>query len=272
MIIPIKQKIIFYFLLIVSALLFIAPLAMAVMMSFMSNADIMTGQMIPSEVTMNNFRMVIDSFPIMQFMLNSFVVSIIITIGQLILASLAAYAFVFLKFKGRTVIFLLFISTMMIPWEATIIPNFHTIRDLGWINSYLGLTVPFFATAFGTFLLRQNFKQIPIELKEASEIAGVGNFKFYLTVVIPMARSSLITLGAWGFLTSWNMFLWPLLTTTTDQVRTVQIGLRSLQAQEQLNNWGMIMAGAIMVVLPTLMLLFLGQKKLQKGLADGAIK
>lgn len=126
--------------------------------------------------------------------------------------------------------------------------------------------------AFGTFLLRQSFKQIPKELKEASEIAGIGDFKFYLTVVLPMARTSLVTLGVYGFLTSWNMYLWPLLATTDETTRTVQIGLRQLQSQEQLNEWGVIMAGAIIVVLPTLILLFLGQNKLQKGLAEGALK
>ena len=242
------------------------------MMSFMSTREIMTGQILPSQVNFNNYTRAFELFPLAHFMLNSFIVSVAITIGQLITSSLAAYAFVFLKFKGRSLFFSLVIGTMLIPWEATIIPNFQTIRDLGWINDFRSLTIPFFAVAFGTFLLRQNFKQIPTELKEASEVAGVGNFKFYLIVALPMARSSLITLGAWGFLTSWNMYLWPLLATTNDDVRTVQIGLRQLQAGEQLNDWGMIMAGAIMVVIPTLIILFLGQKHLQKGLTEGAIK
>jgi len=177
-----------------------------------------------------------------------------------------------LKFKGRNILFMLVIGTMLIPWEATIIPNFHTIRDLGWVNDFRSLTVPFFAVAFGTFLLRQNFKQIPKELKEASDVAGISDFKFYLTVALPMAKSSLITLAAWAFLTSWNMYLWPLLVTTNDRVRTVQIGLRQTQAGEQLNDWGMVMAAAIMVVIPTLLVLFIGQKHLQKGLTEGAIK
>lgn len=208
----------------------------------------------------------------MKFLLNSFIVSTVIMLGQLILASLAAYAFVFMEFKGRDLLFFIFIGTMMVPFEASVIPNFHIIRDLNWIDTYPGLTVPFFATAFGTFLLRQNFKQIPKELREASLIEGIGDFKFFLTVVLPMAKSSLITLGAYGFLTSWNMYLWPLLATTNDSVRTVQIGLKQLQTQEQLNDWGMIMAGAVTVIIPTLILLFLGQKRLQKGLTEGAIK
>lgn len=272
MTVPIQQKIIFYLLLTISAIVIFAPAIIAFSMSFMSNQEIMTGTLIPSSFTLDNYVQVFDRFPLFQFLLNSLIVSLAIMVGQLTLSSLAAYAFVFLEFKGRDILFFVFIATMMVPFEASIIPNFQTVRDMGWINTYTGLTLPFFAMAFGTFLLRQSFKQIPKELKEASEIAGIGDFKFYLTVVLPMARTSLVTLGVYGFLTSWNMYLWPLLATTDETTRTVQIGLRQLQSQEQLNEWGVIMAGAIIVVLPTLILLFLGQNKLQKGLAEGALK
>ena len=271
MMISTGRKIIFYVLLVISAILLAGPAIMAIVMSFMSNQDILTGSL-PTSLTFDNYFAAFNKFPLLQFLLNSFVVSIVIMLGQLILSSLAAYAFVFLEFKGRDVLFYIFIATMMVPFEASVIPNFHIIRDLGWIDNYSGLTVPFFATTFGTFLLRQNFKQIPKELREASQIAGMGDFKFFLTVVLPISRTSLVTLGVYGFLTSWNMYLWPLLATTNDKVRTVQIGLKQLQTQEQLNDWGMIMAGAVIVIIPTLILLFLGQKKLQKGLTEGAVK
>jgi sn-glycerol 3-phosphate transport system permease protein len=271
MTIPITRKIILYLLLIISGMLVFSPTLMAFVMSFMTNQDIMTGGL-PSSLTLDNYVKAFNQFPLLKYLFNSLVVSIVIMLGQLILSSLAAYAFVFLEFKGRDLLFYVFIATMMVPFEASIIPNFHIIRDLGWIDTYPGLTVPFFAMAFGTFLLRQNFKQIPKELREASQIAGMGDFKFYLTVVLPVARTSLVTLGVYGFLTSWNMYLWPLLSTTNDSVRTVQIGLKQLQTQEQLNDWGVIMAGAIIVVIPTLILLFLGQSKLQKGLTEGALK
>ena len=205
---PFYRKLIFYLLLSVSAFLIFAPAIIAFLMSFMSSQEIMTGKIIPSELTLENYVKVFDRFPLVNYLINSLLVSIVIMLGQLLLSSLAAYAFVFLQFKGRDVLFFLFIATMMVPFEASIIPNFQTIRDLGWIDSYTGLSLPFFAMAFGTFLLRQNFKQIPKELKEASEIAGMGDFKFYLTVVLPVAKTSLVTLGVYGFLTSWNMYLW----------------------------------------------------------------
>ncbi|RKQ15606.1 carbohydrate ABC transporter permease [Oceanobacillus bengalensis] len=265
------KKVVFYVLLILSATILFAPTIMAIVMSFMTNQDILTGSF-PKTLTLDNYVNAFERFPLFQYLFNSFVVSIMIMLGQLILCSLAAYAFVFLEFKGRDLLFYVFIATMMVPFEASIIPNFHIIRDLGWIDSYQGLTVPFFAMAFGTFLLRQNFKMIPKELREASQIAGMGDFRFYLTVVLPVAKTSLVTLGVYGFLTSWNMYLWPLLATTNDSVRTVQIGLKQLQTQEQLNEWGVIMAGAVIVIIPTLILLFLGQKRLQRGLAEGALK
>lgn len=265
------KKVIFYILLGLSAILLAGPAIMAIVMSFMTNQDILTGSL-PSTFTFDNYISAFERFPLLHYLFNSLAVSIVITLGQLLLSSLAAYAFVFLEFKGRDLLFYLFIATMMVPFEASVIPNFHIIRDLGWIDSYSGLTVPFFATTFGTFLLRQNFKQIPKELREASQIAGMGDFKFYLKVVLPISKTSLVTLGIYGFLTSWNMYLWPLLATTNDTVRTVQIGLKQLQTQEQLNEWGVIMAGAVIVIIPTLILLFLGQKKLQTGLTEGAIK
>lgn len=268
---PISKKIIFYCLLTISAIVMFAPALMAFVMSFMENKDIMSGNL-PQSFSFDNYVKAFEQFPLFKFLFNSLIVSLVITIGQLVLSSLAAYAFVFLEFKGRDFLFFIFIATMMVPFEASIIPNFHIIRDLGWIDEYPGLTVPFFATAFGTFLLRQNFKQIPKELREASQIIGMGDFKFYFKVVLPVSKTSLVTLGAYGFLTSWNMYLWPLLSTTNDTVRTVQIGLKQLQTQEQLNDWGVIMAGAIIVIIPTLILLFLGQKQLQKGLTEGAIK
>ena len=193
-------------------------------------------------------------------------------LGQILVCAMAAYVFVFLPFKGSNLIFFFFISTMMIPWEATMIPNFLMIQSFGWTNTFMGLTFPFFASAFGTFLLRQHFMTIPYELYEAAQIGGVGKFTFFWKVVLPMSKTSVVTLGAYSFLTTWNMYLWPLLTTTNEKVRTVQIGIRQLQSNEGATDWGVVMAAVMIVIIPTLILLFLGQKQLQKGLSQGAIK
>ncbi len=139
-----KRKLLFYLLLIVSAAVLFAPAILAFLMSFMTSQDTLTGQIIPSVWTFENYIQAFQRFPLMNYLLNSLIVSFVIMIGQLILCSLAAYAFVFLKFKGRDALFFVFIATMMIPFEASIIPNFQTIRELGLLNTYPGLTLPFF--------------------------------------------------------------------------------------------------------------------------------
>ncbi len=266
------RKILLYILLVLAAFLLFFPVLYAFMISFMTGGEIMQGKFFPKAFHFDNYVKVFERLPLMKYLINSFVVSFSVMLGQLVVCSMAAYAFVFIPFKGRDFIFFLFISTMMIPWEATMIPNFFTIQKLDWINTYQGMTMPFFALAFGTFLLRQHFKTIPKELHEASQVAGLSRFAFFWRVILPVSKTSLVTLGAYGFLTTWNMYLWPLLVTTNDQVRTVQIGLKQLQSQEVATEWGVVMAGVIVVIIPTLMLLFLGQKQLQKGLTQGALK
>lgn len=266
------KKIGFYFLITVSALIVFFPILYAFMISFMTGPEIIKGNFFPSSFQLDNYNKVFDRLPLMKYLLNSFIVSFSVMIGQLIVCSLAAYAFVFIPFRGSNLVFFLFISTMMIPWEATMIPNFFIIQKLDWLNTYQGLSMPFFALAFGTFLLRQHFKTIPKELHEASRIAGLSRFAFFWRVILPVSKTSLVTLGAYGFLTTWNMYLWPLLITTNESVRTVQIGLKQLQSQEIATDWGVVMAGVIVVIIPTLLLLFIGQKQLQKGLSQGALK
>ncbi|MBO1910087.1 carbohydrate ABC transporter permease, partial [Microvirga sp. 3-52] len=266
------KKIGLYFLLITTSFFVFFPVLYAFLISFMTGSEVMQGNFLPSALRLDNYIKVFDRLPLMKYLLNSFIVSGGVMVGQLIVCSLAAYAFVFLPFRGSNFVFYLFISTMMIPWEATMIPNFFIIQKLDWLNTYQGLTFPFFALAFGTFLLRQHFKTIPNELHEASRIAGLSRFAFFWRVILPVSKTSLVTLGAYGFLTTWNMYLWPLLITTNSSVRTVQIGLKQLQSQETATDWGVVMAGVIVVIIPTLLLLFIGQKQLQKGLSQGALK
>lgn len=266
------KKIVVYALLISSALLMMFPIIYAFSISFMKGGEVLQGNLIPETFTFDNYKAAFEKVPLIHFLWNSFFVSIAVMLGQLIVSSLAAFAFVFISFKGRNAIFMLFISTMMIPWEATMVPNFLTVQKLGWINEYTSLTIPFFALAFGTFLLRQQFKTIPLELYEASQVAGISRFRFFWKVVLPVSKTSLITLGIYSFLTTWNMYLWPLLVTNNEKVRTVQIGLKQMQSQEISSQWGVVMAAAVVVVLPTLLILFIGQKHFQKGLTQGAIK
>lgn len=223
------------------------------------------------DLTLNGYREALNSTPLPRYVLNSAIVATVITAGHLITACLAAYAFAFLTFPGQRLLFLLFLATLMVPAEVTIVPNFLTIDALGWRNSYAGLTVPFLATAFGTFLLRQSFLRIPRELYDAARIDGCGHLRFLRRVVIPLARPALATLAAYSFLGAWNMFLWPLIATDKSEMRTVQVGISALQSQEALDHT-MVMAGTVIALVPTLVLLLVAQRHLVRGLTAGAVK
>ncbi|GEN32241.1 sn-glycerol 3-phosphate transport system permease protein [Cerasibacillus quisquiliarum] len=266
------RKLLFYFLLSVSALLLFFPILYALSASFMEPHEIYAGKLLPSSISFDAYKEVFESIPLMHYLMVSFWMSFIVMVGQLIVSSLSAFAFVFIPFKGRDLIFYLFLATMLIPWEATIIPNFLTILNLGWVNTYQGLTVPFFALPFGIFLLRQHFLTIPKELWESAQMDGCSRFRFYWKFALPLSKSSLSALGIYGFLTTWNMYLWPLLVTDSDKVRPVQIGLKMLIANESSSSWNMVMAAVISILLPTLLLLFIGLKWIREGLTAGAIK
>ncbi|MCU0502328.1 MAG: carbohydrate ABC transporter permease, partial [Anaerolineae bacterium] len=192
-------------------------------------------------------------------------------LGQLITASLAAYAFAFIDFKGRNIVFLVFLATLMIPWEATIIPNYLLIRQIGWTDTFMGLSAPFVATAFGTFLLRQFFMTLPKELKDAATIDGCGSFRFLLKIVVPLARPALGTLAVYSFLQTYNQYLWPLLITNDQSMRTVQIGIALLQDEERF-MFNIVMAGVVLILIPTFTLFIVGNRQLIRGLTAGAVK
>ncbi len=262
-----------YALLIAASALVAFPLLLALSYSFMSEAQITSypPPLIPEGLRLDNYDKVFNSIPIGRYLLNSFVVSGLVVAGQLVTASLAAFAFAFLAFRGRNILFFVFLSTLMIPWEATIIPNYMTIRDLGWLDTYQALAVPFMATAFGTFLLRQSFLQIPLQLRDAAVIDGASSFQFFTQVILPLSRPALSTVAVYGFLSTWNQYFWPLLVTNQTLMRTTQVGIVQLRFEETL-RWGFVMAGVIMVAVPTLALLVIGQRQLVRGLTAGAVK
>lgn len=262
-----------FVLLVFASLLVAFPLLLALSYSFMSESEIASypPRVLPSRPSLDNYATVFTTIPIGRYLLNSFIVSAAVVVGQLVTASLAAYAFSFLTFPGRTALFFVFLSTLMIPWEATIIPNYITIRSLGWLDTYQGLAVPFMATAFGTFLLRQAFLQIPRELWDSARIDGSSSFRFFRSMVIPLSRPALGTVAIYAFLSTYNQYFWPLLITNQTLMRTTQVGITQLRFEETL-RWGLVMAGVVMVAAPTLALLVLGQRQLVRGLTSGAVK
>jgi sn-glycerol 3-phosphate transport system permease protein len=205
------------------------------------------------------------------YLWNSAVVTTVITLGQLLTSILAGYAFAMLEFPLKRTIFVVFLATMMVPFEVTIITNLQTVTDLHWYDTYAGLAVPFLATGFGAFLMRQAFLQIPSDLRDAATIDGYGHLKFLARVAVPLARPSIAALAVFSFLGAWNQYLWPLLVTEDDRLRTVQIGLRQLRST-QLDEINVTLAGTVLAALPLVILLILFQKQLIRGLTTGAVK
>ena len=183
----------------------------------------------------------------------------------------AAYAFAFLEFPFRRTIFVIFLSTMMIPFEVTFFTNQATIVHLGWYDSYLALTVPFLATGFGAFLIRQAFLAIPAPLQDAAELDGAGHWRFATKVAVPLVRPSIAALALFSFFGAFNQYLWPLIVTKDERLRTVQIGLRYL-SRTQVDQINVTFAGTVLAALPLFVLLLVFQKHLVRGLTAGAVK
>lgn len=262
-----------YLLLTLVAIIVIFPLWSALTISMLSDNQVASYPplLAPTSLYFANFGRALEQAPLLRYLFNSVVQSTLVMVGQLVTASLAAYAFAFIDFKGRNVLFLVFLSTLMIPWEATIIPNYLLVRGIGWTDTFMGLTVPFMATAFGTFLLRQFFLTIPRELQDAATIDGASSLRFLLTIVVPLARPALGTLAVYSFLQTYNQYLWPLLITNDQQMRTVQIGIALLQDEERF-MFNTVMAGVVLVLVPTFVLFIVGNRQLIRGLTAGAVK
>jgi sn-glycerol 3-phosphate transport system permease protein len=205
------------------------------------------------------------------YLKNSFIVTFFITTGQVLTAILAGYAFAFLEFPFKRLLFVVFLATLMVPFEVTIVTNVTTISDLGWYDTYAGLAVPFLATGFGAFLMRQAFLTLPHELRDAAALDGYGHWRFLWRVAVPLARPAVAALSVFAFLAAWNQYLWPLLITKDERLRTVQIGLKQLQSVS-IDQVNITFAGAIIAVIPLVILLLFFQKQLVRGLTAGAVK
>lgn len=262
-----------YLFLTAAAITMLFPLYTGIVTSLLGpdNVSSYPPKLLPVDFRWQNYLDAARQAPLMRFILNSFIQSGGVMLVQLVTASLAAYAFAYLPFKGKRVVFLLFLSTMMIPWESTIIPNYLFVQKIGWDDTYLGLIAPFMATAFGTFLLRQFFLSIPKDLRDAATIDGCSDLRYLITILVPLARPALGTLAVYSFLQTYNQYLWPLLITNSTEMRTVQIGITMLQVFER-EQWQVVLAGVVTIMVPTLILFIVANRQLIRGLTAGALK
>ncbi|MBQ8088735.1 MAG: carbohydrate ABC transporter permease, partial [Clostridia bacterium] len=254
-------------------LIILVPLIYTLSISLVNNDEVYRTLLFPHSIQFGNYinAFTNPSYSFLKYIRNSFIVSLSVMLCQMITCSMAAFAFVFLDFKASKVLFLMVLATMMVPGEATIIANYLTVARWGWTNSLHVLIVPYMTSAMGIFLMRQNFMTFPKELKEASSLDGCSNWRFLLTIAVPLARPALGALGAYVFLNTWNQYMWPLLTTDSDAFRTVQVGISMLYDIDA-QSMGLMMAGVIIVIVPSLSIFIFMNKQLINGLMAGAVK
>lgn len=240
----------------VLAFVVLLPLLYAVSIAFMPSGELFTMDLnlVPQNPTFSNFKDAMTNVPLLRFILNSFIMAGCITLGQIVTCSLAAFAFSFLDFKGKGVLFMIVMATMMVPGEATIISNYLTVGNLGMLDTYSVLIVPYLTSAMGIFLFRQFYMTFPISLYESAKLDGCGNLRFIVRILIPLTKSAIGAMAVYTFINAWNMYMWPLLVTGSDQMRTVQIGISMLNSIDS-QSITLMIAGVVIVIIPSISIL-----------------
>jgi ABC-type glycerol-3-phosphate transport system permease component len=229
-------------------------------------------QWIPTALHFQNFAEAWNAAPFDRFFLNSLITTGGGTVLEILLAIMSAYAFAFVPFRFKTPVLIIVLGSMMLPGHVTLLVNYITIGHLDWINTYQGIILPGIGTAFAMFLLLQSMRRISPELIDAMTIDGAGHFYRLIHLVIPLSKPMIITATLIVLIGKWNEFVWPLIATSTEDMRTLPIGLMTLRQEEGYTNWGALMAGTVLVVLPMMIIFFVGQKKIIGGLASGALR
>ena len=260
--------------LIAGALIMFLPLVWSVSFSFGQPHEFfkLPPPVIPSAVRLDNYESVFRRVDFARFFLNSVAVTACVTVAQLITCSMAGYAFARLRFPGKRLIFILFLASMMVPQHVTLIPVFIIIRGMGLYNNLGALIVPYAASVFGTFLLKQFFETIPNELEDAAKIDGAGFLQIYRLVMLPLAGPPLATLAILTFNSSWNNFFWPLIFINSAEKMTLPLGMIYLRGQDGVTNTGVLMAAIVLNLIPVLVFFMIFQRKLVEGVTLTGLK
>jgi multiple sugar transport system permease protein len=262
-----------YALLIAGGLVMLFPFAWMVSTSLKLDRELFVTPplLIPEPITPQNYGRVAEAFPLGRFLLNSLVVAGFSTSLQILTSAMAAYGFARLHFRGRDVLFLGYLATLMVPLQVTIVPLFVEMRFLGFVNSYPGLILPTIASAFGTFLLRQAILSLPRELEEAAFVDGASHWTVFWRIVMPLSRPALAAFGIFAFMASWNSFLWPLIVVSSQDLMTLPVGLSNLHGRYE-TAWNLVMAGATISVIPIVAVYVMAQKHVIRGVAFSGLK
>lgn len=256
------------------ALLMIAPFLWIINAAFGQTSEIYTlpPKWLPLNPSLDNFQSVFDQVPYAGFMLNSLKLAVIVTLGQLVTCSMAAYAFARLHFPGKNILFLLLISALMIPGQVTLVPLFILMRQLGFYNTHTALILPALINPFGVFLLRQFFMTIPSELEDAARVDGANVFTIYWRIILPLAGPVLTTLAILTFVSMWNSYFMPLIMLNKPELQVLTVGLTLLQGQYGAGALGPVAAALAMAIVPVLVIFLLLQKYIIQSIVSTGIK
>jgi len=255
----------------VLALMTIFPLLWMLSIGFKAPTEVFQPTLIPKAPTLNNFAYVFTQVPFVRYLLNSFVVSAVVTIVALWFHSMAGYALARLRFRGRETIFVVIFSTFLVSLPVIIVPLFVLVRSMGMLNTYAGIIVPSIFNAFGIFLLRQFYLSLPRELEEAAVIDGAGYWRIYWSVILPLSRPIISALAILFFLANWNAFLWPLTVASDNNLWVVQVGIANFRSQYAA-SWNYIMAASTIVAAPMLVLFVVFQKQIMESIKTSGLK
>ena len=266
-------KFIAYLLLSLGALAMIVPFIWMLSTSLKEPSQVFSypPKWIPQALAFKNYLKTWTLVPFGRFFINSLLVAVWVTFGQLLTSSLAAYSFARLRFPGRDTLFIIFLGTMMVPFQVTMIPVYILMRELGWVDTYYALIIPNLFSAYGCFLLRQFFLTIPTELEDAAKIDGGSYLTIYSKIILPLAKPALATLGVFTFMASWNSFIWPLIVVNSIEMQTLPLGLASFQGLYT-TDWTLLMAGTVIALIPVLIIFIFAQRFFIEGITLSGVK
>ena len=253
-------------------LVIIFPLIYCFLSSFKTPSEFLDPKLLPSSfLNLDNYKAALERGNLLRYILNSFVIAFLGSAIRLIFSILAAYVFAFYDFKGKNVVFFMILGTMMIPSDVLLATNYLTVSRLHLLNTYMGVMVVSFVSASATFMLRQRFKTIPRDMREAASMDGYGDIWFILRVLLPITRPVVTTLFVQSFISLWNSYLWPLIATASSpEMRTVMVGITRLNSWED-ENYQLVMAGVVISLIPSIILFLVMRRSLRKGGLEGSL-
>lgn len=269
------KKFILHTILIFTAISMLAPFLVMVLISISTGNQISFNDINGTlqHLTLNNYVHVNNTIPIIRYFFNSLIVSIFTTLGQIIISTLAGYAFARLDFKFRNTLFFIILITMFIPPQVNIIPLFFIMRELHLVDTYAALILPGIFGGFGVFLMRQHFLSFPKELEDASIIDGCNKLQMFIKIVCPLATPAIATLGIFTFITSWNSFIWPLIITNSEAMRTLPLGLAIFKGSyREVIVWGDLLACSVICTIPAILIFLIGKKYIINNMMKGGVK